>query len=159
MNNDDDYSKLLMEAYRLSEKRLEVQQAFAVAADQKALMLAVAAIAAATFASNVQVESGSFNYGQASSVFFAICSLLSLFSAIPQTLHSAGILFSEIKPTLEARPEFQSAITNLAENYEECFRQNEQKRKKMATIYSFGLSMFGFGVIIFLVFQIINTLT
>ncbi len=148
-------SQLIKLAYELSEDRLRTQQSFAVASDQRSLVLAGVAIAAATFVAGLISHNSSNALFLISSVMFSFASIFAIMSALPSSLKTTGSKFSDIEPFLDGSFSYDDCLRSLATNNDEKVEQNELNRRKAAMMYMFAITFFVFGI----AFSLISTLS
>jgi len=142
--------RLLLEAYRLSERRLEMQISFAMASDQRSLVLAGVSIATSTFVAVITQSLSIGWWGVAPALVFGLSAVFAILSAIPTGTHAVGNNFSDIKPFIEEGVDFLELIESLAENNDLKILQNEETKRYYSQLYL--LAMFLFFIGIFLTF-------
>ena len=131
----DDQAALLREAYRRSEKRLENQQALAIAFDSRSLLHAAVTVALLAYVvANIDVGSaGGFFKG--ASLFLTVSVICAALSAIPTRLYTAGSSHSELSHLIdEGYPEL-SVIKGLAENNDRYILRNDFSANLRVSIF------------------------
>ena len=125
---------LLREAYRRSEKRLENQQAFAVAFDGRSLLQAT--IVAAILAFLVTLA-GAHPQGLfvGAIVFLSVSLVLALLSVYPARFYTAGSAHSELAALIDQDADELAVIKGLAENNDRYIARNDLAAAVRVTLY------------------------
>jgi hypothetical protein len=114
-NGSDDATKLKLEAYRLSERMLEMEVSIATASDQRAIafcgvVVAGAAILAGLFDANLP------NFGLlVSSMILAVSAGFAGYAARPVKLYTPGAWYEDFADDISRQPEdFMKAVVEMA---------------------------------------------
>lgn len=143
-----DSSTIIKEAYRLSERRLEMLLTSAIAADQRAVSIAgLTATAAAVlggFASAAAVPCAML----LGAFCLVIAALFAWYSARPQQFYAPGAEFADLAEDIEHGRPLEDVLTQLGGFNDKHCRDNlrEMKRSSRLMHFAFRLAIFGLSV-------------
>ncbi len=125
---------LLREAYRRSEKRLENQQAIAVAFDGRSLLQATIVAAVLAF---VVTQMGSDRQGLfvGAILFLSVSLALAILSVYPTRFYAAGSAHSELAALIDQDADELAVIKGLAENNDLYIERNDLAASVRVTLY------------------------
>lgn len=135
----DNKEKLILEAYRLSQERLQCQQALALAADARAINFCVAMFAIAALLTGLS-DGSSYQWGLlASAGCCIVAGVVSGFSAAPVEFGAPGSRFSAFDEDFEQNTDYLSVIEELGSHNDEAIDGNDEvmswNRDKMYVAY------------------------
>ena len=151
MNKEQVRRELLSEAVRLAETRLKSQQQFAIASDQRSLVLAGISIAAATLLIGYILPSAEKIYVLISAGLFSVSSVTAVLSARPQPMYAVGASFSSLEPLALRGESFEDVLLGLGRNLEVAAKENSKARYKAANIYNVSIGFFSLGAFFLLI--------
>ena len=131
-------SDVKLEAYRLSERRIEVQTQAALAADQRAMSAAGLALAAAAIMCGL-AKDAAFPFGMLAASLLLMGTVgLAGYSARPVDFHMAGSTFGAFaRDIADARPVID-VIVEMAEFNDEAIEENNKILGKNATLMTWA---------------------
>jgi hypothetical protein len=147
----DDQAAILREAYRRSEKRLENQQALAIAFDARSLLHAAVTVAILAYVvSNIDVGvAGDFFKGAA--IFLTVSVICAAASAAPTRLYTAGSAHAELSALIDAGAPELAVIKGLAENNDRYIVRNDFAANLRVSIYRISTIFLVIGLMLSLV--------
>jgi hypothetical protein len=144
----EDQEALLREAYRRSEKRLENQQALAIAFDTRSLLHAAVTVAVLAYVvSNINIGASGV-YFKGSAWFLTASLICATISAIPTRLYTAGSSHSELSDLIDAGYDELVVIKGLAENNDKFIIRNDFTANLRASFYRISIILFVIGLMI-----------
>jgi len=139
----DDQLALIREAYRRSEKRLEEQLAISIAFDQRSYVLAVVSIASAAYVMNESTLASGWRGGLiGAALFFTVSALLASWSALPQSMYTAGSKSRELRPSIDSDQFEATVLLGLALNNDLYIEINQRSTDVRVNIYRLAVLFF-----------------
>ncbi|MEM7721624.1 MAG: hypothetical protein AAF376_04565 [Pseudomonadota bacterium] len=148
--SNENLDKLNMEAYRLSEKRLEMQLSAAIAADTRAISFAGICLAAAAVLAGLS-ENSSNSFSVLSGAFIlGLAGAVSGWSARPIDFYMPGAKFSDLEEDIDQNKPFLSVVTQLGGYADKSSERNDKILKRNSKMFhlSFWIALFGVFVAI-----------
>lgn len=146
-----DQAAVLREAYRRSEKRLENQQALAIAFDARSLLHAAVTVALLAYAvTNVNVGAAGFFF-KGASLFLTASVILAAISAAPTRLYTAGSAHSELSALIDQGAPELGVITGLAENNDRYIARNDFAANIRVSVYRLSSLFLVLGLMLSLI--------
>jgi hypothetical protein len=147
----DDQAAVLREAYRRSEKRLENQQALAIAFDSRSLLHSAVTVALLAYiVSNID-DGWAGWYFKGAAIMLTVSVVLSIVSAVPTRLYTAGSEHSELSRLIaDGVPEL-AVIKGLAENNDRYIRRNDFAANVRVSVYRVSTIFLVIGLVISLI--------
>lgn len=135
----DNIDKLYQEAYRLSEKRLEAQQASAMAADTRAMAFAGICLAAAAVLGGLAKDASSPVMLLVGAFLLGLGAFLSGYSARPVDFFMPGAKFSDLQEDIDNDEDFHTVITQLGGFADSHSETNHAIMTKNANMFQWAL--------------------
>ena len=145
---------LLREAYNRSTLRLQTQEQLAMAADQRGIIAAAAAFAAAGLASR-----GSEAVSLAEPVYlslFVISGIVFLASSVPGQTYTAGSSAGELKEVIDGNLRINLVLQQLCDNNDKYIEKNDTAARRRSRVFLSALVLFVIGGILFAIGPIAN---
>lgn len=142
-----DQAAVLREAYRRSEKRLENQQALAIAFDSRSLLHAAVTVAILAYVvSNLDIEPGG-EFFKGAALFLTASVVCAAISAAPTRLYTSGSAHSELSALIdEGAPEL-AVIKGLAVNNDRYIVRNDFTANLRASVYRISMMFLLLGLL------------
>ena len=154
----DNLNRLHLEAYRLSEKRLEVQLTAALAADARAMAFAGICLAAAAVLGGLAKDATSPILLLIGAFLLGVAAFLAGFSARPIYFHMPGAKFSDLQEDIRDNVEFEKVIQQLGGFADSHSAQNDTKLNQNSKLFHFALVTAVIGVAVAVIPQLFDAL-
>lgn len=149
MTNDQE--ALLREAYRRSEKRLENQQALAIAFDTRALLHGAITVAVLAYiVANIKEGAGSELF-KGAALFLTVSAILAALSAAPAQLYTAGSAHKELSGLIDSGAPELAVIKGLAENNDRYIARNDFSANLRGSVYRLSILFLVVGLVLSLI--------
>jgi len=143
--------QLIQVALERAERQLAAQQAFAVASDQRGLVLAGIGVAAAAFVSSIEVNADQVPYIAISVIGFFMSAILACFSARPQKMFSGGAKYTDMLSIINEDKPLLNVLAGLGESADRQIEDNEKFRVWPIRYYKISIYAFAFSALTALV--------
>ena len=154
----DNLNRLYLEAYRLSEKRLEVQLTAALAADARAMAFAGICLAAAAVLGGLAKDATSPILLLIGAFLLGVAAFLAGFSARPIDFHMPGAKFSDLEEDIRDNVEFEKVIQQLGGFADSHSVKNDAKLNQNSKLFHFALVTAVIGVAVAVIPQLLDAL-
>ncbi len=152
---NEERRKLKLEAYRLSERMLEMEVSIATASDQRAIAFSGVLVAGSA------VLAGLFNpvlpnYGLlVATVFLLLSAIFSGFAARPVRLYTPGAWFDDFKEDImKDEPNFMASLEELAQFNDEHSQHNKKTIENNAKLLNLSFYLALAGIVIAILSQL-----
>lgn len=137
--------RLNEEAYRLSEKRLDVQLTTALAADARAMAFAGICLAAAAVLGGLAEDSASPVLMLTGASLFGVAALFAGYSARPVDFHMSGARFSDLQEDIDKDQGYNAVIRQMGGFLDNQIDKNDQILNGNSKLFlrSFVISIIG----------------
>lgn len=135
----DNLDRLYQEAYRLSEKRLEAQQASAMAADTRAMAFAGICLAAAAVLGGLAKDASSPILLLIGAFLLGVGAFLSGYSARPIDFYMPGAKFSDLQEDIDNNVDFHTVIKQMGGFADDHSEANDKELASNAKIFQWAL--------------------
>ncbi len=154
----DNLERLYHEAYRLSEKRLEVQQATALAADSRAMAFAGICLAAAAVLGGLASGASSPVLLLTGAFFLGFAALLSGYSARPVDFYMPGARYSDLSEDITGNVDMQTVMAQLGKFADDHSDSNDKVLGHNAKLFNIALIIAVFGVALAVIPQLLDAI-
>ena len=154
----DNINRLYQEAYRLSEKRLEVQLTSALAADARAMAFAGICLAAAAVLGGLAKDATSPILLLSGAFLLGVAAFLAGYSARPIDFHMPGARFSDLAKDIKYNTEFEKVVAQLGGFADKHSIQNDEKLNKNSKLFHAALFLAVIGVAVAVVPQLFDAI-
>ncbi len=154
----DNINRLHQEAYRLSEKRLEVQLTAALSADARAMAFAGICLAAAAVLGGLAKDATSPILLLSGAFLLGVAAFLAGFSARPIDFHMPGAMFSDLEEDIKNNIDFEKVITQLGGFADTHSVQNDEKLTKNSKLFQFALFLAVIGIAVAVIPQLFDAI-
>lgn len=117
-------NKIIAEAYRLSEKKLETQMNLAISSDQRAVTFSGILIAAVAIQVSLSTTGEIDIYNNLAIVFFVLAAGFSAFVARSTKITATGMKFSDFEDDIKDSRSYEDAISQLGAHYDDALGEN-----------------------------------
>ena len=138
----ENQKRLLLEAYRLSELSLGVQAQFAVASDQRSLVLSGVSVALAGLVAGLAGSGSEHFWSLGSASMFFLSAFFAVVAALPQKMITQGSKYGRLRKLIDKDSDFDSVIAGLAEENDEAILVNESRALVRSHAYKMAVLFF-----------------
>jgi len=126
--------------------RLDAQIQFAVASDQRSLVLAAISVALAGVLVSMFDKAADLFWLTGATILFSISALFASLAAFPQEMKVKGSKYGRLKNLIDDGEEFLNVIAGLSEENDEAIAENAGKAEIRAHLYRLAVVFFAIGV-------------
>ncbi|UWQ95477.1 hypothetical protein K3728_17680 [Rhodobacteraceae bacterium M385] len=152
----ENLNRLYEEAYRLSEKRLQVQLTAALAADARAMAFAGICLAAAAVLGGLAKDAANPILLLSGAFLLGLAAFVAGFSARPIDFHMPGAKFSDLEDDFANDEDYYLVIKQLGGFADRRSVQNDQKLSLNSRLFHFALILAVIGVGVAVVPQLLD---
>jgi hypothetical protein len=142
----ENQEKLILEAYRRTENRLVVQAEFAIASDQRALVLATVSVALAAVIAALSQGTDSSRLLIGSTLLLSVSSLFAILAAWPQGMKTSGSKYAELKREIESNQRYVDVVAGLCLNNDDYIDFNERRAVFRSHLYRLAIVLSALGM-------------
>lgn len=153
-----DFNSVSGEAYRLSERKLEMQFTSALAADQRALSIAGLTVAAAAILAGLAANAENAIVMLLGAACLVVSAFLAWHSARPQRFHTPGAEFADLQDDIKEKVSYETLITQIGGFNDKHTRDNDKKMRFNSNLMRAAFIMAIIGLLVAIVPQLVTLL-